>query len=155
MKAFTFHQFGLGSNPGNTICWFSLWFVLSFPQALWFSALLKNQKFRFLFNLEGTVTFEQVLKNSQGLCGKTNKYNNQKLFFLNNFSFQSPDPKFMQINITGFLQAKNAREFMKELWTLLLSAQENIGGIPSSLLEKKKEEIKQRKVGVKLKNKFM
>ena len=44
---------------------------------------------------------------------------------------------------------------MKELWTLLLSAQENIGGIPSSLLEKKKEEIKQRKVGVKLKNKFM
>lgn len=61
----------------------------------------------------------------------------------------------MQINITGFLQAKNAREFMKELWTLLLSAQENIGGIPSSLLEKKKEEIKQRKVGVKLKNKLM
>ena len=35
---------------------------------------------------------------------------------------------------------------MKELWTLLVSAQENIGGIPSSLLEKKKEEIKQRKV---------
>ena len=60
----------------------------------------------------------------------------------------------MQINITGFLQAKNAREFMKELWTLLLSAQENIGGIPSSLLEKKKEEIKQRKVGAKLKNKL-
>ena len=53
----------------------------------------------------------------------------------------------MQINITGFLQGKNAREFMKELWTLLVSAQENIGGIPSSLLEKKKEEIKQRKVG--------
>ena len=52
----------------------------------------------------------------------------------------------MQINITGFLQSKNAREFMKELWTLLVSAQENIGGIPSSLLEKKKEEIKQRKV---------
>lgn len=54
----------------------------------------------------------------------------------------------MQINITGFLQAKNAREFMKELWTLLISAQENIGGIPSSLLEKKKEEIKQRKVSI-------
>lgn len=52
----------------------------------------------------------------------------------------------MQINITGFLQSKNAREFMKELWTLLISAQENIGGIPSDFLEKKKEEIKQRKV---------
>jgi len=36
---------------------------------------------------------------------------------------------------------------MKELWSLLVSAQENIGGIPSTFLEKKKEEIKQRKVG--------
>ncbi|XP_068755231.1 uncharacterized protein [Montipora capricornis] len=61
-------------------------------------------------------------------------------------SEKSPDPRSMQINITGFLQGKNAREFMKELWTLLVSAQENIGGIPSSLLEKKKEEIKQRKL---------
>lgn len=153
MKVFTFHLFGLGSNPGNTICWFSSLFVLSFLLVLWFSTLLKNQNFQFLFNLERTATFKQVLKNSQGLCGKTNY--NQTLFFGNNFSFQSPDPKFMQINITGFLQAKNAREFMKELWTLLLSAQENIGGIPSSLLEKKKEEIKQRKVGAKLKNKYM
>lgn len=66
--------------------------------------------------------------------------------FLMYLFFQSPDPKFMQINITGFLQSKNAREFMKELWTLLLSAQENIGGIPSEFMEKKKEEIKQRKV---------
>lgn len=55
----------------------------------------------------------------------------------------------MQINITGFLQSKNAREFMKELWSLLLSAQENIGGIPSTFLEKKKEEIKQRKVCIR------
>ena len=52
----------------------------------------------------------------------------------------------MQINITGFLQAKNARVFMKELWELLVSAQQNIGGIPSAFLEKKKEEIRQRKV---------
>jgi len=52
----------------------------------------------------------------------------------------------MQINLTGFLQAKNARIFMGELWELLVSAQENIGGIPPQLLEKKKEEIKQRKV---------
>jgi serine/arginine repetitive matrix protein 1 len=52
----------------------------------------------------------------------------------------------MQINITGFLQAKNSRIFMGELWELLVSAQENIGGIPSQFLEKKKEEIKQRKV---------
>ena len=54
----------------------------------------------------------------------------------------------MQINITGFLNGKNARVFMKELWELLLSAQTNIGGIPSAFLEKKKEEIRQRKVGM-------
>lgn len=54
----------------------------------------------------------------------------------------------MQINITGFLNGKNARVFMKELWELLLSAQNNIGGIPSAFLEKKKEEIRQRKVSI-------
>lgn len=35
---------------------------------------------------------------------------------------------------------------MGELWPLLLSAQENIAGIPSAFLEQKKEEIKQRQV---------
>lgn len=54
----------------------------------------------------------------------------------------------MQINLTGFLNGKNAREFMGELWPLLLSAQENIAGIPSAFLELKKEEIKQRQVGL-------
>lgn len=59
---------------------------------------------------------------------------------------QHPDAKMMQINLTGFLNGKNAREFMKDLWPLLQSAQENIAGIPSSFLEQKKEEIKQRQV---------
>ena len=35
---------------------------------------------------------------------------------------------------------------MGELWTHMMSAQENIGGIPADFLEKKKEEIRQRKV---------
>lgn len=52
----------------------------------------------------------------------------------------------MQINLTGFLNGRNAREFMKDLWPLLLSAQDNIAGIPSAFLEQKKEEIKQRQV---------
>lgn len=60
---------------------------------------------------------------------------------------QHPDAKMMQINLTGFLNGKNAREFMKDLWPLLLSAQENIAGIPSAFLEQKKEEIRQRQVG--------
>ena len=53
----------------------------------------------------------------------------------------------MQINLTGFLNAKNARTFLTELWDLLCSAQENDTGIPTQFLEQKKEEIKKRQVG--------
>ena len=52
----------------------------------------------------------------------------------------------MQINLTGFLNGKNARIFITELWQLLLSAMENIGGIPAEFLEQKKEEIRKRQV---------
>jgi len=57
---------------------------------------------------------------------------------------QEPDPKHLQINITGFL-AKDATQFVLELWQLLISAQNNIVGIPPEFLEKKKEEIRARK----------
>lgn len=66
------------------------------------------------------------------------------------YVLQHPDSKMMQINLTGFLNGKNAREFMKDLWPLLLSAQENIAGIPSAFLEQKKEEIRQRQVSISL-----
>lgn len=55
-----------------------------------------------------------------------------------------PDPRMMQINLTGFLNGKNARDFMGDLWTLLLSAQETVGGIPAEILEEKKAEIRRR-----------
>jgi serine/arginine repetitive matrix protein 1 len=32
---------------------------------------------------------------------------------------KTPNPKKMQLNLTGFLSAKPARIFMKELWVLL------------------------------------
>ena len=51
----------------------------------------------------------------------------------------------IQINLTGFLE-KNAADFMRELWTLLLSAQNSATGIPKEFLEKKKQEIAARKV---------
>ena len=35
---------------------------------------------------------------------------------------------------------------MQELWDLLVSAQDNIGGIPTKFLEQKKEEIRLKKV---------
>jgi len=52
------------------------------------------------------------------------------------------DPKMMQINLTGFLNAKRSREFMAELWQLLVDAQMSPDGIPASLIEKKIQELK-------------
>ncbi|OQS05623.1 hypothetical protein THRCLA_02277, partial [Thraustotheca clavata] len=50
------------------------------------------------------------------------------------------DPKEMQVALTGFLEG-DAAAFMKELWELLLSAQENPTGIPQIFLERKKKEM--------------
>ena len=69
-----------------------------------------------------------------------------KLNFHQTHFFQDPDPRKMQINLTGFLNGKNARIFMGELWKLLDSAQNNESGIPQEMIDKKKEEIKNRRV---------
>lgn len=50
----------------------------------------------------------------------------------------------MQINMTGFLNGKNARQFMNELWALLLSAQDSDTGIPAEFIQQKKDEIIKR-----------
>jgi hypothetical protein len=50
---------------------------------------------------------------------------------------QEPDPRKMQINLTGFLNGKHARIFMGELWQMLDSAQKNESGIPQELLDLK------------------
>eukprot|EP01103_Thecamoeba_quadrilineata_P011712 TRINITY_DN284_c0_g1_i2.p1 TRINITY_DN284_c0_g1~~TRINITY_DN284_c0_g1_i2.p1 ORF type:complete len:196 (-),score=38.36 TRINITY_DN284_c0_g1_i2:807-1394(-) len=55
-----------------------------------------------------------------------------------------PCPKALQINITGFLDQK-AGAFMRDLWNLLLSAQDSIGGIPPEILEEKKRELRKKK----------
>lgn len=52
--------------------------------------------------------------------------------------------------MTGFLNGKNARQFMDELWALLLSAQDSETGIPEELLAQKKEEILKREEDAKL-----
>lgn len=51
----------------------------------------------------------------------------------------------MQVNLTGFLEKKTPA-FVKELWGLLLSAQESESGIPAKFLEEKKEELKRKRV---------
>eukprot|EP01102_Stenamoeba_stenopodia_P021033 TRINITY_DN8376_c0_g1_i1.p1 TRINITY_DN8376_c0_g1~~TRINITY_DN8376_c0_g1_i1.p1 ORF type:complete len:240 (+),score=52.73 TRINITY_DN8376_c0_g1_i1:253-972(+) len=50
------------------------------------------------------------------------------------------NPKRLQINLTPFLEKKTPG-FVKELWDLLLSAQDNIGGIPTIILEEKQREL--------------
>lgn len=69
-------------------------------------------------------------------------------FIFNQLEEKNVDPKKMQINITGFLNGKNARIFMGELWGMLDSAQKNESGIPQALLDQKIDEIKNRKVGL-------
>ncbi|KAJ5623371.1 hypothetical protein N7490_011976 [Penicillium lividum] len=56
-----------------------------------------------------------------------------------------PDIKSMQIQLTGFLD-KDTPKFCKDLWLLLLSAQENPQGVPKELLEAKKLELMQEKL---------
>lgn len=46
--------------------------------------------------------------------------------------------------MTGFLNGKNARQFMDELWALLLSAQDSESGIPEEFIQQKKDEILRR-----------
>uniref|UniRef100_A0A0N5AC82 PWI domain-containing protein n=1 Tax=Syphacia muris TaxID=451379 RepID=A0A0N5AC82_9BILA len=54
------------------------------------------------------------------------------------------NPKVMQINLTGFLNARRAREFMGELWSILLEAQNSEDGIPASFVEKKMKELQEK-----------
>lgn len=52
----------------------------------------------------------------------------------------------MQINLTGFL-TKDTPEFMAALWKLLVEAQESAAGVPISMVEAKKEEMRQARAG--------
>ncbi|KAJ9172395.1 hypothetical protein P3X46_015638 [Hevea brasiliensis] len=55
--------------------------------------------------------------------------------------------KEVQISLTGFME-KNTGKFMKELWTLLLSAQKNDSGVPQQFLDAKEEETRKKQAEV-------
>jgi len=69
-------------------------------------------------------------------------------YIYNSLEEQFPDPKTLQINLTGFLNGKNSRMFMGELWKLLISAQQSPHGIPEELINQKKEDIRKRQIEV-------
>merc|ERR1719281_2008012 len=54
------------------------------------------------------------------------------------------DPKMLQINLQAFM-ARKAPKFMKELWEMLLSAQESPVGVPKQLLDARKAEMVAKK----------
>ncbi|PSC72111.1 serine arginine repetitive matrix 1 [Micractinium conductrix] len=54
------------------------------------------------------------------------------------------DPRQLQISLTGFLE-KNTSLFCKELWQLLISANETGTGIPQRFLDEKAEEMRRAK----------
>lgn len=58
---------------------------------------------------------------------------------------RQPNIKEIQIQLTGFLN-KECPAFCKELWTLMLSAQESPRGVPKEMLEAKKLELQAEQV---------
>ncbi|KAG5339757.1 hypothetical protein C0989_003655 [Termitomyces sp. Mn162] len=56
----------------------------------------------------------------------------------------TPDPKKMQINLTGFL-TKDTPVFMTALWKLLLEAQDDVAGVPRTFVEEKKAEMRRNR----------
>lgn len=62
---------------------------------------------------------------------------------------QAVNGKQVQISLTGFME-RNTGKFMKELWALLISAQQNVSGVPQQFLDAKEEETKKKKVGLVL-----
>ncbi|KAI0754278.1 PWI domain-containing protein [Daedaleopsis nitida] len=58
----------------------------------------------------------------------------------------TPDPRKMQINLTGFL-TNSTPAFMSALWSLLLEAQESPAGVPRTFVEEKKQEMRQARAG--------
>mmetsp|Transcript_41362 Transcript_41362/g.95835 ORF Transcript_41362/g.95835 Transcript_41362/m.95835 type:complete len:192 (+) Transcript_41362:77-652(+) len=54
------------------------------------------------------------------------------------------DPKLLQVNMTGFMERK-AAPFCNELWRHLLSAQESPVGVPRDFIDKKKDDLRQKR----------
>ncbi|KAJ2577902.1 Serine/arginine repetitive matrix protein 1 [Coemansia sp. RSA 1807] len=53
----------------------------------------------------------------------------------------TPDSRTIQVNLAGFLEDK-APEFMQNLWSVLLEAQQSEGGIPESFIRNKMKELR-------------
>ena len=51
----------------------------------------------------------------------------------------TPDPRKMQVGLVGFMDQYGAAAFMSELWKLLISAQQMVGGVPAEVSRDSKQ----------------
>jgi serine/arginine repetitive matrix protein 1 len=58
---------------------------------------------------------------------------------------QEPNIRDIREQLRGFL-GKSTQSFCKKLWELLLSAQQDVQGIPPQLIELKRREIEEQRV---------
>lgn len=59
-----------------------------------------------------------------------------------------PDPRKIQVSLVGFMDKYGVAAFTSELWRLLLSAQETVGGVPAEFIEAKKRELEQQQLNM-------
>ncbi|KAK3280469.1 hypothetical protein CYMTET_11693 [Cymbomonas tetramitiformis] len=57
---------------------------------------------------------------------------------------QYVNPKEMTVNLMSFLE-KNTSLFMKELWSMLISAQDSEDGVPEQLVKAKEEQVRKKR----------
>mmetsp|Transcript_4838 Transcript_4838/g.13971 ORF Transcript_4838/g.13971 Transcript_4838/m.13971 type:complete len:316 (+) Transcript_4838:123-1070(+) len=60
-----------------------------------------------------------------------------------NLFLESSDPRRAQLDLVGFLGESEAAAFSKELWTMMLEAQDNGTGVPTVILDRKKKELQE------------
>ncbi|KAK4196895.1 PWI domain-containing protein, partial [Triangularia verruculosa] len=112
--------------------------------------LLKSTKFPPEFNQKVDMTKVNLQVMKKWIAGRiTEILSNEddvviELVFNLIESSRHPDIKALQIQLTGFLD-KDTPAFCKEMWGLLLSAQDSPQGVPKELLEAKKLELLQEK----------
>ncbi|KAK4181274.1 PWI domain-containing protein [Triangularia setosa] len=112
--------------------------------------LLKSTKFPPEFNQKVDMTKVNLQVMKKWIAGRiTEILSNEddvviELVFNLIESSRHPDIKALQIQLTGFLD-KDTPGFCKEMWGLLLSAQDSPQGVPKELLEAKKLELLQEK----------
>jgi serine/arginine repetitive matrix protein 1 len=94
-----------------------------------------------LVGTEDEVVVEYAMGLLEDASQPVRSQSTSQMIRFNSQHLQTPDPKKMQINLTGFL-TNSTSAFMSALWALLLEAQDSTTGIPRTIVEEKKQEMR-------------